>query len=37
MQKILKEELSSYLSDKKIIASLFYSFGFDPKFFENYV
>ena len=37
MQKILKEELSSYLSDKKIIDSLFYSFGFDPKFFENYV
>lgn len=38
MEKIiLKEKLSELIGTKKVLAALFYTFNFDPKFFENYI
>lgn len=38
MEKIiLKEKLSELIGNKKVVAALFYTFNFDPKFFENYI
>lgn len=34
---ILKERLKLLIGDRKVRAALFYTFNFDPKFFENYV
>jgi HKD family nuclease len=36
-QLILKERLIQKINGRKVIAALFYTFNFDPKFFENYV
>ena len=36
-EHILKNRLRELIADRKVVASLFYSFNFDPKFFENYV
>lgn len=36
-EHILKNRLRELISDRKVIAAVFYSFNFDPKFFENYV
>ena len=34
---VLKETLSELIGTKKVVAALFYTFNFDPKFFENYI
>lgn len=34
---ILKERVKSLVNGRKVISALFYTFNFDPKFFENYV
>lgn len=34
---ILKERVKSLINGRKVIAALFYTFNFDPKFFENYI
>jgi hypothetical protein len=34
---VLKEQLKEVIGSKKITAALFYTFNFDPYFFENYV
>lgn len=36
-EHILKERLRSLIAGRKVHAALFYTFNFDPKFFENYV
>ncbi|HRG58681.1 MAG TPA: phospholipase D family protein [Bacteroidia bacterium] len=36
-QFILKEKLKEQIGNRKVIAALFYTFNFDPKFFENYI
>jgi hypothetical protein len=36
-QFILKERIAEQIGGRKVKAALFYSFNFDPKFFENYV
>jgi HKD family nuclease len=36
-QFILKERLKALIAERKVKAALFYTFNFDPKFFENYV
>lgn len=36
-QHILKERLKELIGGRKVVAALFYTFNFDPKFFENYV
>jgi len=36
-EHILKNRLRELIADRKVIGALFYSFNFDPKFFENYV
>jgi hypothetical protein len=36
-QQILKEKIKEALAGKKVKAALFYTFNFDPRFFENYV
>ncbi len=33
----LKERLVDQINGRRVIAALFYTFNFDPKFFENYV
>ncbi|REC55069.1 hypothetical protein DRF62_07320, partial [Chryseobacterium piscium] len=38
MEKIiLKEKIGELIGAKKVIAAIFYTFNFDPKFFENYI
>ncbi|WP_294317582.1 phospholipase D-like domain-containing protein [uncultured Chryseobacterium sp.] len=34
---ILKEKIGELIGAKKVIAAIFYTFNFDPKFFENYI
>ncbi|WP_162055895.1 phospholipase D-like domain-containing protein [Pontibacter pamirensis] len=34
---VLKEKIKEQIGDRKVVAALFYTFNFDPKFFENYV
>lgn len=34
---ILKQKLSELIEGKKVVAALFYTFNFDPRFFENYI
>src|SRR5690606_8576518 len=34
---VLKERLKSLIDGNQVKAALFYTFNFDPKFFENYV
>ncbi len=34
---ILKERLTQRINGRKVVAALFYTFNFDPRFFENYV
>lgn len=34
---ILKEKIGELIGAKKVIAAVFYTFNFDPKFFENYI
>ncbi|WP_214072645.1 hypothetical protein [Mucilaginibacter sp. dw_454] len=34
---VLKEQLKTLIGDRKVKAALFYTFNFDPYFFENYV
>lgn len=34
---ILKEQFSQAIGNRKVLAALFYTFNFDPVFFENYV
>lgn len=34
---LLKNRLQELIADRKVVAALFYTFNFDPKFFENYV
>jgi hypothetical protein len=36
-QFILKDKLKEFLEESTVKAALFYSFNFDPRFFENYV
>lgn len=36
-QHILKSRLRDLIAGRKVTAALFYTFNFDPKFFENYV
>lgn len=36
-EHILKNRLRELIADREVDAALFYSFNFDPKFFENYV
>ena len=36
-QFILKERLKEQIGNRKVMAALFYTFNFDPRFFENYV
>jgi HKD family nuclease len=36
-EHILKNRLRDLIADRQVVAALFYSFNFDPKFFENYV
>lgn len=36
-EHILKNRLRELIAGKKVVAALFYTFNFDPKFFENYV
>jgi hypothetical protein len=36
-QFVLKEKLKEKIGDRKVLAALFYTFNFDPRFFENYV
>lgn len=36
-QFILKEKIKEIINGRKVIAALFYTFNFDPKFFENFV
>ncbi|MFD2514216.1 hypothetical protein ACFSRY_10085 [Pontibacter locisalis] len=34
---VLREKIKEQIGDRKVVAALFYTFNFDPKFFENYV
>ncbi|MFO0415030.1 MAG: hypothetical protein ACK50E_05200 [Bacteroidota bacterium] len=34
---ILKERLTQRINGRKVVAAVFYTFNFDPRFFENYV
>src|ERR1043165_9756496 len=36
-QFVLKEQIREKIEGKKVVAALFYTFNFDPRFFENYV
>lgn len=36
-QFVLKEQIREKIEGKKVVAALFYTFNFDPQFFENYV
>ncbi len=36
-QFVLKENVRDQIAGRKVIAALFYTFNFDPEFFENYV
>lgn len=36
-QFILKEQIKEQIGERNVKAALFYTFNFDPKFFENYV
>ena len=36
-EHILKNRLRDLIAGRKVTAALFYTFNFDPKFFENYV
>ena len=36
-EHILKNRLRDLIAGRKVQAALFYTFNFDPKFFENYV
>lgn len=36
-QYILKEKIKEALGNRQVLAALFYTFNFDPRFFENYV
>lgn len=38
MEKIvLKEKLTEIIGDRQVTAALFYTFNFDPRFFENFI
>ena len=36
-QFVLKEKLKEIIGNRQVMAALFYTFNFDPRFFENYV
>jgi PLD-like domain len=36
-QFVLKEKLKEMIGNRQVLAALFYTFNFDPRFFENYV
>lgn len=36
-QFVLKEKLKEIIGNRQVVAGLFYTFNFDPRFFENYV
>ncbi len=36
-QYVIIEKLKDLIKQRRVVAALFYTFNFDPKFFENYI